>query len=107
MSNQELVNAGMKTVDETDQAIERLSKWVKLLMSLIQFSSLSRKLPSLSRRFGRQVATDKCIMLFLFLIVCGVIAIIIVKIVNPNNKSIRDIPGSAPPAPPQQEDCCI
>lgn len=27
-----------------------------------------------------QVATDKCIMLFLFLIVCGVIAIIIVKV---------------------------
>ena len=27
-----------------------------------------------------QVATDKCIMLFLFLIVCGVIAIIVVKV---------------------------
>ncbi|RZS28981.1 hypothetical protein BHM03_00062640, partial [Ensete ventricosum] len=45
------------------------------------------------------VATDKCIMLFLFLIVCGVVAIIIVKIVNPSNKNIRDIPGLAPPAP--------
>ncbi|RWV90425.1 hypothetical protein GW17_00047378 [Ensete ventricosum] len=45
-----------------------------------------------------QVATDKCIMFFLFLIVCGVIAIIIVKIVHPNNKNIRDIPGLAPPA---------
>lgn len=29
---------------------------------------------------GFQVATDKCIMLFLFLIVCGVIAIIVVKV---------------------------
>lgn len=27
-----------------------------------------------------QVATDKCIMAFLFLIVCGVIAIIVVKV---------------------------
>lgn len=27
-----------------------------------------------------QVATDKCIMLFLFLIVCGVIAVIVVKV---------------------------
>ena len=27
-----------------------------------------------------QVATDKCIMLFLFLVVCGVIAVIIVKV---------------------------
>ena len=26
MSNQELVNAGMKTMDETDQAIERTKK---------------------------------------------------------------------------------
>lgn len=30
--------------------------------------------------FFSQVATDKCIMLFLFLIVCGVIAIIVVKV---------------------------
>jgi hypothetical protein len=27
-----------------------------------------------------QVATDKCIMAFLFLIVCGVIAVIVVKV---------------------------
>lgn len=41
-------------------------------------SSLSR---SVSVAFSSlQVATDKCIMLFLFLIVCGVIAIIIVKV---------------------------
>lgn len=30
--------------------------------------------------FFIQVATDKCIMLFLFFIVCGVIAIIVVKV---------------------------
>ena len=30
--------------------------------------------------FPFQVATDKCIMAFLFLIVCGVIAIIVVKV---------------------------
>lgn len=29
------------------------------------------------------MATDKCIMLFLVLIVCGVIAIIIVKVISP------------------------
>ncbi|XLU79616.1 hypothetical protein S245_003037, partial [Arachis hypogaea] len=45
-----------------------------------------------------QVATDKGIMLFLFLIICGVIAIIVVKILNPNNKDVTDIPGLAPPA---------
>ncbi|XP_038721717.1 novel plant SNARE 13 [Tripterygium wilfordii] len=121
MSNQELINAGMKTMDETDQAIQRSKMVVEQTIEVgtqtattlkgqteqmgrivneldtIQFSI--KKASQLVKEIGRQVATDKCIMLFLFLIVCGVIAIIIVKIVNPNNKDIRDIPGLAPPAP--------
>ncbi|AES92070.1 putative target SNARE coiled-coil domain-containing protein [Medicago truncatula] len=121
MSNQELVNAGMKTMDETDQAIERSKQVVHQTIEVgtqtastlkgqteqmgrivneldsIQFSI--KKASQLVKEIGRQVATDKCIMLFLFLIVCGVIAIIVVKIVNPNNKDIRDIPGLAPPVP--------
>ncbi|XP_068658959.1 novel plant SNARE 12-like [Aristolochia californica] len=121
MTNQELINAGMKTMDETDQAIERSKKVVEETIEVgtqtavtlkgqteqmgrivneldtIQFSI--KKASKLVKEIGRQVATDKCIMLFLFLIVCGVIAIIVVKIVNPNNKDIRDIPGLAPPAP--------
>ncbi|KAK6930356.1 Sec20 [Dillenia turbinata] len=121
MTNQELIDAGTKTMDETDQAIERSKKVVEQTieagaqtavtlkgqteqmgrivneLDTIQFSL--KKASQLVKEIGRQVATDKCIMLFLFLIVCGVIAIIIVKIVNPNNKSIRDIPGLAPPAP--------
>ncbi|XVF62357.1 hypothetical protein PTKIN_Ptkin09bG0001100 [Pterospermum kingtungense] len=121
MSNQELIDHGMKTMDETDQAIERSKKVVEQTVEVgtqtsvtlkgqteqmgrivneldtIQFSI--KKASQLVKEIGRQVATDKCIMLFLFLIVCGVIAIIVVKIVNPNNKDIRDIPGLAPPAP--------
>lgn len=121
MSNQELINAGMKTMDETDQAIERSKQVVHQTVEVgtqtattlkgqteqmgrivneldtIQFSI--KKASQLVKEIGRQVATDKCIMFFLLLIVCGVIAIIVVKIVNPNNKSIRDIPGLAPPAP--------
>ncbi|KAF8392676.1 hypothetical protein HHK36_023025 [Tetracentron sinense] len=121
MSNQELINAGTKTMDETDQVIERSKKVVEQTIEVggqtavtlkgqteqmgrivneldtIQFSI--KKASQLVKEIGRQVATDKCIMLFLFLLVCGVIAIIIVKIVNPNNKDIRDIPGLAPPAP--------
>ncbi|AAD49774.2 F11A17.20 [Arabidopsis thaliana] len=120
MSNQELVDAGMKRMDETDQAIERSKQVVHQTLEVgtqtasnlkgqtdqmgrvvndldtIQFSL--KKASQLVKEIGRQVATDKCIMAFLFLIVCGVIAIIIVKIVNPNNKDIRDIPGLAPPA---------
>ncbi|KAJ9181742.1 hypothetical protein P3X46_005803 [Hevea brasiliensis] len=121
MSNQELIGAGVKTMDETDQVIERSKKVVEQTIEVgtqtavtlkgqteqmgrimneldtIQFSI--KKASQLVKEIGRQVATDKCIMLFLFLIVCGVIAIIVVKIVNPNNKDIRDIPGLAPPAP--------
>ncbi|XP_027120933.1 novel plant SNARE 13 [Coffea eugenioides] len=121
MSNQELVNAGMKTMNETDQTIERSKQVVHQTIEVgtqtattlkgqteqmgrvvneldtIQFSI--KKASQLVKEIGRQVATDKCIMFFLFLIVCGVIAIIVVKIVNPHNKSIRDIPGLAPPAP--------
>ncbi|WRX21596.1 Sec20 - like 3 [Theobroma cacao] len=121
MSNQELVDHGMKTMDEMDQAIERSKKVVEQTIEVgtqtavtlkgqseqmgrivneldtIQFSI--KKASQLVKEIGRQVATDKCIMLFLFLIVCGVIAIIVVKIVNPSNKDIRDIPGLAPPAP--------
>ncbi|XP_030949367.1 novel plant SNARE 11-like [Quercus lobata] len=58
-----------------------------------------KKASQLVKELGRQVATDRCIMALLFLIIAiGVIAIIIVKLVNPNNKDIRDIPGLAPPA---------
>ncbi|KAM5568544.1 putative plant SNARE 13 [Rosa sericea] len=120
MSNQELINSGVKTMDETDQVIERSKKVVQQTIEVgtqtavtlkgqtdqmgrivneldtIQFSI--KKATQLVKEIGRQVATDKCIMLFLLLIVCGVIAIIIVKVVNPNNKDIRDIPGLAPPA---------
>ncbi|CAA7048133.1 unnamed protein product [Microthlaspi erraticum] len=120
MSNQELVDAGMKRMDETDQAIERSKQVVHQTLEVgtqtaanlkgqtdqmgrvvddldtIHFSI--KKASQLVKEIGRQVATDKCIMMFLFLIVCGVVAIIVVKIVNPNNKDIRDIPGLAPPA---------
>ncbi|XXG78942.1 hypothetical protein AAC387_Pa09g0114 [Persea americana] len=115
MSNQELINSGMKAMDETDQAIERSKQVVEKTIEVgaqtavtlkgqteqmgrvvneldtIHFSI--KKASQLVKEIGRQVATDKCIMAFLFLIVCGVIAIIVVKVVNPNNKDIRDIPG--------------
>ncbi|GAB2265553.1 Novel plant SNARE 13 [Dionaea muscipula] len=121
MTNQELIDAGKMAMDETDQAIERSKQVVAQTidqgtqtattlkgqteqmgrivndLDTIQFSI--KKASQLVKEISRQVATDKCIMLFLFLIVCGVIAIIVVKIVNPHNKSIRDIPGLAPPAP--------
>nr|AWA44745.1 hypothetical protein SS91I14_000003 [Saccharum spontaneum] len=73
---------------------EQMSRVVNELDS-IHFSI--KKASQLVKEISRQVATDRCIMAMLFLIVAGVIAVIIVKIVNPHNKDIRDIPGLAPP----------
>ncbi|XP_071920242.1 novel plant SNARE 11-like [Coffea arabica] len=121
MSNQQLMDHGNKMMDETDQVIERSKKVVHETINVgtetaaalkAQTEQMSRivneldsihfsikKASQLVKEIGRQVATDRCIMGLLFLIVVGVIAIIIVKIVNPHNKDIRDIPGLAPPAP--------
>ncbi|KAF5735109.1 plant SNARE 11 [Tripterygium wilfordii] len=120
MTNQQLIDDGNRTMDETDQAIDRAKKVVhdtinvgtetaaSLKAQTEQMSRIVNELDSihfsikkaskLVKEIGRQVATDKCIMALLFLIVIGVVAIIIVKLVNPNNKDIRDIPGLAPPA---------
>ncbi|AQK80935.1 putative plant SNARE 11 [Zea mays] len=83
-------NFGLFLLHQTEQ----MSRVVNELDS-IHFSI--KKASQLVKEIGRQVATDRCIMAMLFLIVAGVIAIIIVKIVNPHNKDIRDIPGLAPP----------
>lgn len=120
MANQQLVDHGNRMMDETDQAIERGKKIVHETINVgtetaaalkAQTEQMSRvvneldsinfsikKASKLVKEIGRQVATDRCIMALLFIIVLGVIAIIIVKLVHPNNKDIIDIPGLAPPA---------
>ncbi|XP_072967384.1 novel plant SNARE 11 [Typha angustifolia] len=120
MTNQQLMDQGNQMMNETDQAIERSKKVVEDTVNVgaetaaalkAQTEQMSRvvneldsihfsikKASQLVKEIGRQVATDRCIMGMLFLIVVGVITIIIVKIVNPHNKDIRDIPGLAPPA---------
>ncbi|EFJ06459.1 hypothetical protein SELMODRAFT_160677 [Selaginella moellendorffii] len=120
MSNQQLMDAGKKTMDETDQTIERSKKVVEDTINVgaqtaltlkgqteqmgrivneldnIQFSI--KKASQLVKEIGRQLATDRCILFFLFLIVVGVIAVIVVKVVDPKNKNIRDLPGLTPVA---------
>lgn len=119
MTNQQLMDNGHQMMDETDQAIERSKKVVEDTVNVgaetaaalkAQTEQMSRivneldsihfsikKASQLVKEIGRSVATDRCIMGMLFLIVIGVVTIIIVKIVNPHNKDIRDIPGLAPP----------
>jgi SNARE protein len=120
MTNQQLIDAGRNQMDQTDQAIERSKAVVTqtvetgtqtaaaLTQQTEQMKRIGNELDSvhfslkkasqLVKEIGRQVATDKCIMALLFLIVMGVVAVIVVKIVNPHNKDIPNIPGLAPPA---------
>eukprot|EP00243_Klebsormidium_subtile_P008992 TRINITY_DN4387_c0_g2_i1.p1 TRINITY_DN4387_c0_g2~~TRINITY_DN4387_c0_g2_i1.p1 ORF type:complete len:269 (+),score=60.01 TRINITY_DN4387_c0_g2_i1:307-1113(+) len=119
MSNQELIERGNATMDETDRAIDRGRRIVEDTINIgaqtgvtlkgqteqmgrivndldtIHFSI--KKAANLLKEISRQIATDRCIMFFLFIIFLGVIAIIIVKVVNPHNKNIRPIPGLTPP----------
>nr|CAD1833798.1 unnamed protein product [Ananas comosus var. bracteatus] len=102
MSNSELIYAGRKRMDEIDQAIEHSKTVVEQTievggqsaatlkaqtehlgrivdeMDTAQFSikKASRK----AKELGRKVATDKCFMLFLFMIICGGIVIMLVKV---------------------------
>ncbi|KAE9597420.1 putative target SNARE coiled-coil domain-containing protein [Lupinus albus] len=120
MTNEQLMDRGNHMMDETDQAIERGQKVIQdtvnvgteasaaLKAQTEQMSKIVNELDSihfsigkasqLVKDIGRQVATDKCIMALLFLIVVGIVVVIVVKLVHPHNKSIPDIPGLAPPA---------
>nr|GMD94207.1 novel plant SNARE 11 [Ipomoea batatas] len=102
MTNQQLMDHGNRMMDETDQAIDRAQKVVHETVNVgtetaaalkAQTEQMSRivneldsihfsikKASQLVKEIGRQVATDRCIMGLLFLIVIGVIAIIIVKV---------------------------
>ncbi|KAG6788693.1 hypothetical protein POTOM_004770 [Populus tomentosa] len=101
MTNQQIMDHGNQMMDETDQAIERGKKVVQDTVNVgretaealkAQTEQMSRivneldtihfsikKASKMVKEIGRQVATDKCIMALLFLVVIGVIAIIIVK----------------------------
>lgn len=71
---------------------EQLGRIVNEL-DTIQFSI--KKAAQLVREVGKQMATDKCIMGFLFLIVGGVVAVIVVKIVQGQKKK-NSSPATTP-----------
>eukprot|EP00898_Chlorokybus_atmophyticus_P004456 jgi/Chlat1/5010/Chrsp32S08950 len=123
MSMEELMLHGNKKMDESDAALERSKAVVENTMKVgaataetlqaqskqmervsddldaIQFSL--KKSAGLIRDMTRQLATDRCIALMLVLVVCAVVALIVVKIVNPKNKNIANLPGIRyDPSPP-------
>eukprot|EP00899_Mesostigma_viride_P012563 jgi/Mesvir1/21307/Mv15929-RA.1 len=135
MTTQELIQEGHRQMDDTDRALERTKKVVddtiavgaktaetlqaqtkqmeKIIDDLNEIQFSIKKASKLVREIGRQLATDKCIAFFLVMIALGIVAMIIVKVVDPGNKRIRSIPGlgsdyvnktklSPPPPPPRR-----
>ncbi|KAK1564371.1 hypothetical protein Q3G72_001784 [Acer saccharum] len=89
----ETINVGTETAASLKAQTEQMNRIVNELDSIHFSINWSRKL----------VATDKCIMALLFLIVIGVVVIIIVKsLFYIFSLDIRDIPGLAPPAQTQR-----
>ncbi|MQL92662.1 hypothetical protein Taro_025291 [Colocasia esculenta] len=74
---EDTINVGGETAAALKAQTEQMSRIVNELDS-IHFSI--KKASKLVKEIGRQVATDRCIMAMLFIIVLGVIAVIIVKV---------------------------
>uniref|UniRef100_A0A7N2N4F3 t-SNARE coiled-coil homology domain-containing protein n=1 Tax=Quercus lobata TaxID=97700 RepID=A0A7N2N4F3_QUELO len=105
-------------MDKTDQAIERSKKTVQdttnvgtetavaLKAQSEQMSQVVNELDSIHfsiKKASQLVKELGCHgWVYYGITLPEVIAIIIVKLVNPNNKDIRDIPGLAPPAMTQE-----
>jgi len=70
------------SIKKASQLVKEIGRQVALISLFYMHCCISSKpVMELSCPYPcYQVATDKCIMLFLFLIVCGVIAIIVVKV---------------------------
>ncbi|KAG0454317.1 hypothetical protein HPP92_025621 [Vanilla planifolia] len=118
-TNEQLMERGHEMMDETDHAIDRAKKIVgetinvgadttaalkeqteqmsRIVNEIDTINFSIKKASEVAKEISRQVATDRCILAMLFLIVLGVIVIVIIKVLNPSNKDISDIPGLAPP----------
>ncbi|MQL98581.1 hypothetical protein Taro_031293 [Colocasia esculenta] len=96
MSNQELITAGRKQIDETDQAIERSKMVVEQTIEV--GTQTATTLKGQTEQMGR-IVNELDTIQFSIKKATQLVKEIGRQIVNPNNKNIRDIPGLAPPAP--------
>lgn len=110
MSMQQLVSKGKKDIDETDKALARAERIVedtkdvgktvaatlsdqtkqleKIVDDLNEIEFTMKKASKVIRDITKGLLTDKCISFLLLLTVLGVVAIIVVKIINPNKNKI-------------------
>ncbi|GJN31585.1 hypothetical protein PR202_gb20000 [Eleusine coracana subsp. coracana] len=85
----QVVAQTVETGTQTAQALSQQTEQMKRIgneLDSVHFSL--KKASQLVKEIGRQVATDKCIMAFLFLIDIGVIAVIVVKVCNAFSSSV-------------------
>ncbi|KAG2491964.1 hypothetical protein HYH03_009695 [Edaphochlamys debaryana] len=105
MSMQQLMTKGRKDIGETDKTLDRAERLVedtkdvgknvastlhdqtqkleKIMDELNEIEFTMKKATAVIRDITRGLLTDKCIAFLLLLVVCGVVAIIVVKIINP------------------------
>ena len=125
MSTQQLIATGRKTMSETEKSIQRSARVVedtiaigqqtaamlaeqthqmeKIVNDLDEIQFSMKKAKKLIGDITRSMATDKCILMILMLIVGGIVVIIIlkvakVKLVKGINISVP-LPTSSPPPP--------
>ncbi|GFR50445.1 hypothetical protein Agub_g12666 [Astrephomene gubernaculifera] len=110
MSMQALMNKGRKDMKETDEALNRAQRIVEdtkevgrqvaatvgeqtkkmedIMDKLNDMEFTMKKASKVIRDITRGLLTDKCIAFLLLLVVVGVVAIIVVKIIKPNHKKV-------------------
>jgi hypothetical protein len=125
MSTQQLISTGRKTMSETEKSILRSTRVVedtiaigqqtaamlgeqthqmeKIMNDLDEITFSMKKAQKLIGDITRSMATDKCILMFLMLIVGGIVAIVVlkvakVKLVKGINISVP-LPTKSPPPP--------
>jgi hypothetical protein len=125
MSMQQLMNTGRKTMTETEKSIQRSARVVedtiaignqtaamlaeqthqmeKIMNDLDEITFSMKKAQKLLGDITRSMATDKCILMFLFLIVGGIVVVIVLKVVKPDfMKGVTisvPLPQKSPPPP--------
>ncbi|GBF88675.1 hypothetical protein Rsub_01574 [Raphidocelis subcapitata] len=117
MSMQELMREGRKGMQETEQTLTRAEKLVEDTMQIGQQTAVTlheqtgqlnkivddlneieftmKKASRVIADITKGIMTDKCIMFLLFLVVAGVIALVVVKVINPNKKHIAEAAAAA------------
>eukprot|EP00878_Enallax_costatus_P004352 GHUV01004588.1.p2 GENE.GHUV01004588.1~~GHUV01004588.1.p2 ORF type:complete len:286 (+),score=100.88 GHUV01004588.1:345-1202(+) len=116
MTMQELMKEGRKGVQEIDGTLSRAEKVVedtlqigqqtaatlhdqtqqlnKIVDDLNEIEFTMKKATKIIADIGKGIMTDRCIMFLLFLVVCGVIALVIVKVIKPNKHAIQTAAAS-------------